>query len=176
MSLFNLIKSLCIFKVIRSTHVPTLCILGDAIASFLETPDVTTKSLGITSRKQIVGLGQSWSMKRGRAIQWKPGPVRWRHAVPFREWAFVVIVSVSSGINVFQIAHTNFQVYRYVGCQLDFDYLGAPYATPQSSKHHTPKFMGQGFRKDNCRSDYQSQATQRGPFSTPIDLQCCIAC
>lgn len=110
-SLFNLIKCLCIFQVLRFDHRTTLCILGDAIASFLEKPDVTTKSLGNTSCKQIAEFNQSWSMKHGKAIRWKPHPVRWRHAVSFRQWTFVMFVSVSSEIN---IIHYLIQAFRSI--------------------------------------------------------------
>lgn len=89
---FNLIKCLCILKVARSDHGTILCILGDAIANFLETPDLTTMKLGMTSREQIFECGKNWRMKYGTAIRWKPRGTRWRHAVSFRRWAFVIFV------------------------------------------------------------------------------------
>lgn len=79
-------------KVAWSNHEITLCILGDAIASFLKTPDLTTAGLGMVSREQIFECGKNWSMKYGKAIQWKPRAVRWRYAVSFRRWAFVIFV------------------------------------------------------------------------------------
>ena len=89
---FNLIKCLCILRVAWSSHGITLCILGDAIASFLETPDLTTTGLGMASREQIFECGKDRSMGYGRAIRWEPRAVRWRHAVSFRRWAFVILV------------------------------------------------------------------------------------
>ena len=91
-ALFNLIKCLCILKVAWSSHGITLCILGDAIASFLETPDLTTIGLGMASREQIFKRGKDWSMRYGKPIRWEPRAIRWRHAVSFRRWAFVILV------------------------------------------------------------------------------------
>lgn len=88
--MFNLVKCICILQVAWSDPSSTLCILGDAIASFLKTPDKTAKGLGVASRAQIVRSGKTWANGTGVRVLWKFSRISWRHAVSARRWAFVL--------------------------------------------------------------------------------------
>ncbi|KAE8454592.1 hypothetical protein EG329_000215 [Mollisiaceae sp. DMI_Dod_QoI] len=86
----NFLKCCCIFWVIwyRSEH--SLCTLGDAIASFLESPDPHTKSLGLVSKDSIINL-DDW--QNGGTIEWRPRSIRWLHAASLRRWVFTMTTS-----------------------------------------------------------------------------------
>lgn len=66
-------------------------ILGDAIASFLEIPDIYTENVGITSMRNIKHSGKTWSMSQGRRVPWQPSRMSWREAASARRWTFVII-------------------------------------------------------------------------------------
>lgn len=90
-ALFNMVKCLCIFWVIQFDRGPTLCILGDAIASFLETPDQHTARLGAVSKKDIVQTGRKWNQDHGETVQWSPLSNTWRRAASTRRWVFTFV-------------------------------------------------------------------------------------
>lgn len=91
---FNAIKCACILWIILRKNGPTMCILGDAIASFLDIPDIYTENMGITSMRNIKHSGKTWSMSQGRRVPWQPSRVPWREAASARRRIFVIISSV----------------------------------------------------------------------------------
>lgn len=90
-AIFNALKCICIFLVIMCKREPTLSILGDAIASFLNQPDQYTKHLGITSKREIVRSDKSWSGSKGLPLPWGSRPSRWHSAATNRRWIFTMV-------------------------------------------------------------------------------------
>ena len=90
-ALFNMVKCLCVFWVILFVRGPTLCILGDAVAGFLETPDKWTVNLGIASKAAIIQTGTEWNKTQGSTKQWDPVSISWRHAASTRRWVFTFV-------------------------------------------------------------------------------------
>jgi hypothetical protein len=66
-----------------------LCTLGDAIASFLEIPDYTTRNLGIVSWFQLDPDDISWSDIR--SVKWQPSKFRWYQATSSRRRLLTVV-------------------------------------------------------------------------------------
>ena len=88
---FNVVKCLCMSWIILRSNGSTLCILGDAIASFLETPDIYTKELGVASIRSITHSGKAWVMSEKQPTSWQPSPTPWVQAPSIRRWLFAVL-------------------------------------------------------------------------------------
>lgn len=138
-------KCFCILTVIRFNDEPTLCILGDAIASFLKTSDPTTKKLGIVTQAQIIKFGEKWVMKKSGTIPWKSRPVRWHHAVSFRRWAFLIVMLVF--LNLTMVKILNLQVLHCTFYSLGEYHVRAYRSAYISSKHQSQESVGHGLWK-----------------------------
>ena len=81
----NLVKACCMVMAVVRSREPTLVTLGDAIDSFLETPDQTTIGICFADRQYI---GRGWRRRwRARPRQWKQkGVQRWWTAVSETRW------------------------------------------------------------------------------------------
>ena len=87
----NATKSLCMFFVILKAKDYQLVTLGDAIASFLETPDLTTKNQCLISKRDV--LNGEFKREPRDLKRWKCGSERFTdtqfYAVSARCWAWV---------------------------------------------------------------------------------------
>ena len=68
--------------------------VGDAICSFLQDPDKTTRGLGIVSKQQISKNDSIWRRPGAHEYQYKR--TRWFHAVSWRRWVFCIGLYVVS--------------------------------------------------------------------------------
>ena len=86
MTIFNALKVLCILWVIYGSREPTLCTLGDAIASFLEFPDEVTENFGLADKESIAGPSATVLAKRGETFSWNPKSNQWWRASTKGRW------------------------------------------------------------------------------------------
>jgi hypothetical protein len=64
-----------------------LITMGDAVSSFLASPDNTTRDMCLVNRKEIVKASRSGEMEKLRAPKyWRPVQQRWFNAVSKRRW------------------------------------------------------------------------------------------
>ena len=78
----NLIKCVCICCTSYCYHKTADCPLpnlGDAICSFLENPDRTTRGMGVVSKQQITSGVDVWHTPKAKMYEFKRP--RWRRAV-----------------------------------------------------------------------------------------------
>ena len=80
----NMIKTLCMAMILRKQDPEPLVILGDAIASFLDRPDVTTERNCIAGRARFEN-SKYWGLFLSR---WDPKRLRWFRAASLRRWVF----------------------------------------------------------------------------------------
>ena len=80
----NLIKTICMSSIAWKQDLEPLVTLGDAIASFLDRPDVTTDGSCIAGKTQFI-KGRSWGLHLSR---WDPKLLRWFRAASLRRWLF----------------------------------------------------------------------------------------
>lgn len=78
----NLIKTICMSMIAWNRGPEPLVTLGDAIASFLDRPDVTTEGGCIAARRQFE-KSKSWNLLSSR---WDPRRLRWFRAASRRRW------------------------------------------------------------------------------------------
>ena len=79
----NLIKTICMSIIVWKQDPEPLVTLGDAIASFLDQPDVTTEGKCILDKTQFQDKG-SWRLLK--PCSWDPKRVRWFRAASRRRW------------------------------------------------------------------------------------------
>ena len=81
----NLVKACCMVMAVVRSREPTLVTLGDAVDSFLKTPDQTTIGICFADRRYI---GRDWRpQRRARPRQWKQKEVqRWWTSVSKKRW------------------------------------------------------------------------------------------
>ena len=81
----NLVKACCMVMAVVRSREPTLVTLGDAIDSFLRTPDPTTIGMCFANRQYI---GRDWRRRwKARPRQWKQkGVQRWWTSVSKTRW------------------------------------------------------------------------------------------
>lgn len=84
----NLIKTICMSSIAWKQDLEPLVTLGDAIASFLDRPDVTTDGNCIAGKTQF-RKGRSWGLHLSR---WNPKLLRWCRAASLRRWLFCNIL------------------------------------------------------------------------------------
>jgi len=86
----NAIKAFCMFLVVLKAKDYPLVTLGDAIASFLEHPDPTTKDMCLVSKREV--LAKAFEEPR-LPKKWKEGnesmAEKQFYAVSARRWALV---------------------------------------------------------------------------------------
>ena len=63
---------------------PSLVVLGDAIGSFLETPDKHTEGMSIASKDQISKSNGRWEVTK--PLKWRTVRRRWWDAASSRKW------------------------------------------------------------------------------------------
>ena len=78
----NLIKTVCMSMIAWNRGPEPLVTLGDAIASFLDRPDVTTEGGCIAARLRFE-KSKSWNLLSSR---WDPKRLRWFRAASRRRW------------------------------------------------------------------------------------------
>ena len=78
----NLIKTICMSMIAWNRGPEPLVTLGDAIASFLDRPDVTTEGGCIAARLRFE-KSKSWNLLSSR---WDPKRLRWFRAASRRRW------------------------------------------------------------------------------------------
>ncbi|KAH7336430.1 hypothetical protein BKA65DRAFT_538551 [Rhexocercosporidium sp. MPI-PUGE-AT-0058] len=103
----NIVKIICLGLILWRQRISTLVTTGDAIASFLETPDPSTKGHCLLSKKDLVS--KEWMENGVCADSYQKGKLRWHHAASRGRWWFcyglsgaVLIISVaffSTGVN-----------------------------------------------------------------------------
>jgi len=76
----NLVKAICMVAAVVRSREPTLVTLGDAVDSFLRTPDPTTRGTCFADRRFVE---REW--RRG----WKTGPRQWKQKGAQRWWTSV---------------------------------------------------------------------------------------
>ena len=76
----NLVKACCMVLAVARSREPTLVTLGDAIDSFLRTPDSTTRGRCFADRR---------FMERQWRWGWKTGPRQWKQKGVHRWWTSV---------------------------------------------------------------------------------------
>jgi hypothetical protein len=86
--IFNFVKCVCIAITVCyfiSQKETPLTILGDAIQSFLQNPDQTTKGLSIVSKKQLLAENRRlW--KSPQPVEWTPAKTRWLRSATIIRW------------------------------------------------------------------------------------------
>ncbi|KAL1647415.1 hypothetical protein SLS58_002743 [Diplodia intermedia] len=99
--IFNLIKVSCIALVVLRIKDKPLITVGDAVATFIEEPDDTTRGLCLINRGMVVG--QHWNKRRNALIStpdtYKLEHVRWYKAASKRRWLssfFTITVGVGA--------------------------------------------------------------------------------
>ncbi|KAF4543024.1 uncharacterized protein LTHEOB_7278 [Lasiodiplodia theobromae] len=99
--IFNLIKVSCIALVVLRIKDKPLITVGDAVATFIEEPDDSTRGLCLVSRGMVDN--QHWKRQREDLIKspdtYKPGGVRWYKAASKRRWlSSLLMVIVGIGV------------------------------------------------------------------------------
>ena len=96
--ILNSLKCICIAYTLRlhkklkeaSSRTVHLITIGDAIASFLELEDQTTKAFQLVTAKDFA---KGWPQSQDTIeVQEKLREYRWFHAAPKRQWIFVLVV------------------------------------------------------------------------------------
>ncbi|PVH88666.1 hypothetical protein DL98DRAFT_580231 [Cadophora sp. DSE1049] len=82
----NVIKILCLGLILWRHRTSTLVTTGDAIASFLDTPDPVTKSHCLLSRKDVVS--GKWLQSEATPVPYSKSNLRWHHAASTGRWWF----------------------------------------------------------------------------------------
>ena len=85
---FNMLKVTAMAITALTTKGPLLNI-GDAISSFLEQPDETTRNLGPVSKRNVIGRRQPWSMYN--AVAYESKRTFWFRAASLRRWIILNI-------------------------------------------------------------------------------------
>jgi len=87
----NILKVICLSFVLLIPHFEPIATIGDAISSFLRSPDNTTEDLGpITAkevRRQARRQGHIREPSPNRQSGWQVKQKRWCQAVSFSRWA-----------------------------------------------------------------------------------------
>ena len=89
----NFIKFCCmIYTTVRywRHRDPPLSILGDALCSFLQSPDPTTSKAGILSRGMIPSDAKLWKEPQQR--KWEIRCSRWIFAASWKRWTFCLVL------------------------------------------------------------------------------------
>ncbi len=84
----NLLKTICMSKIAWKHDREPLVTLGDAVASFLDRPDMTTKGNCIVGKTRFED-SKSWDLFRSR---WGPKRLRWFRAASSKRWLFCNIL------------------------------------------------------------------------------------
>ena len=84
----NLLKTICMSKIAWKQDREPLVTLGDAVASFLDRPDMTTKGNCIVGKTRFEN-SKSWDLFISR---WGPKGLRWFRAASSRRWHFCNIL------------------------------------------------------------------------------------
>ena len=87
----NIVKVILMIWLAFSMNESPLLTIGDAVASFLTTPDAMTTGRCLLSVTDVEIARNEWSCTGTRsqpvmAKQWKPSTVRWSQAVSWRRW------------------------------------------------------------------------------------------
>lgn len=86
--IFNLIKVFCIALVVLRIKDKPLITVGDAVATFIEEPDDSTRGLCLVNRGMVDN--QHWKNQKEDLIKspdtYKPGSFRWYKAASKRKW------------------------------------------------------------------------------------------
>ena len=89
--IFNLFKVVCILCLALMNYYhkdPSLVILGDAICSFLKSPDQSTRGMSIISKKDMTDDEKAWSNPEPR--KWQALRLRWHVAPRTRRWLWCI--------------------------------------------------------------------------------------
>lgn len=78
----NMIKTVCMITIVGKQDPESLVTLGDAIASFLDRPDVIIKQNCMAGRSRFE-KSRYWGLLLSR---WDPKRFRWFRAVSRRRW------------------------------------------------------------------------------------------
>ncbi|KAL1629800.1 hypothetical protein SLS56_005196 [Neofusicoccum ribis] len=91
---FNAIKVVCICFVARRMRDQPMITLGDAVASFLRSPDAATKGMCLATRAhfQRSSKGPDWSQAIESPMTYKPQKMRWMRTASIRHWVATVFV------------------------------------------------------------------------------------
>ncbi|GME48760.1 uncharacterized protein LTHEOB_7249 [Neofusicoccum parvum] len=91
---FNAIKVVCICFVARRMRDQPMITLGDAVASFLRSPDAATKGMCLATRAhfQRSSKGLDWSQAIESPMTYKPQKMRWMRTASIRHWVATVFV------------------------------------------------------------------------------------
>ncbi|RDW59555.1 hypothetical protein BP6252_12642 [Coleophoma cylindrospora] len=79
----------CHLEVVPVMLCDTLVTIGDAVASFLEVPDPTTKFLGRTTKAFVKSQNTSWTSAGGKAFGYQKSASKWIYATPKKNWIAV---------------------------------------------------------------------------------------
>ena len=79
----NIIKAFVMFITFWKFQNPTLVTIGDAIASFLDTPDTTTAEMCLKTRDDFNGKS-GWDNSLPRS--WNPRSLLWFKAASIKRW------------------------------------------------------------------------------------------
>ncbi len=88
--LSNLIKLICMCIAAAKHGESTLVTLGDAIASFLELPDTTTRGMCLATKKDFYKTGQGFAAPR----VWRERKYFWFQALSWRSWILFCLMYV----------------------------------------------------------------------------------
>ena len=86
---FIICKVLCMFWIFWTLDESPLAVVGDAVASFMQNPDESTKGacLGTAS---TFSHNTSWQ----RTLKWSPQPIRWSQNVSGSQWTACILLFV----------------------------------------------------------------------------------
>lgn len=87
----NIIKAVCLFWTWRMTKLNPLVTIGDAISSFLEHPDETTKDCGVLEARS-----KDWKLAKTAPAQWKGRSRIGFHAASTSRWIVSSILCVTT--------------------------------------------------------------------------------
>ncbi|KAK0109834.1 hypothetical protein ONS95_002505 [Cadophora gregata] len=96
----NVIKILCLILILWRHRTSTLVTTGDAIASFLDNADPSTKGYCLLSRDDVVS--GKWTQGEAAPIWYSKSKLRWYHAASTGRWWFCY--GLSSAVLITSVA------------------------------------------------------------------------
>ncbi|KAL0258882.1 hypothetical protein SLS55_006386 [Diplodia seriata] len=89
---FNAVKLVCMAYAASRMHDKPLITLGDAISSFIRSPDATTRSMCLATRIQFERSRkrQDWSQAIETPMAYRPQRIRWSKTASMQHWLITV--------------------------------------------------------------------------------------
>ena len=97
--LCNVIMICCMTCIVQKRSWKPLVILGDAVQSFIESPDATTEGSCVAGREKLA-KSEQW---RNHASEWNPRRLAWRNAVAKHSWTIIWLLLVISPVQTNKI-------------------------------------------------------------------------